>query len=854
MPDQHHPLLLFPTPAAADRSRPPGGGAKVTGPSGARQGVRLAPRFSALQAALAAERLRLQQVAAAENPEFVVVFETIGTVERFANAVARIAGLEWLFESALEQISPDEDFFVEGKPQKLLSGRLFLLGSNQQALEQVLSLWEQFRNDPLATFPRGLAPLKHVFEQLRDVRRWSVQDRIGVDVKAYWSNEIAAGPQSVRFEVEAWCYRSAARNDEVRVKIEGLVQKEGGQVLSRALIPEIAYHGFLVELPVPSITRLLAGEEPDIVISDQVMFFRPRAQSIAAAQPPGEASAAPAVGGAALRDPVVALLDGFPLQNHSLLAGRVVIDDPDEWEATYEAKDRVHGTAMASLIVHGELDNVTQPLDRRIYVRPILRPDPADGRPRRSERTPTNVLLIDLIHRAVRRICEGDGNQAAVAPSVRIINLSVGDDSRVFERELSPWARLLDWLAFRYRLLFVVSSGNSSGRLRLAVPSGALSGLTDEERRNRALEALVRSDVDRRLIAPAEAMNALTVGALHVDGSQPPANPNRFDLFNNQGPSPYSRVGHGFRRAVKPDILMPGGRILHREQPVGPDDATDVETVDLVAAPGHRVAAPPAQGLPNATEYCRGTSNSAALASRAAAQAFEVVEAMRAGEPNALPPRFDAVLIKALLAHGASWGNLCDRLLAVRPDITDWRQQREFVARWLGYGPVDLVRGLTCTDQRATLVGVGELGQDEALVFESPLPPSLSAQPIKRRLVVTLAWVSPTNAAHQAYRYARLWISPPHEDLRVKRTECVHDHAQRGTLQHDILEGDEAVAFGDGTRIQIKVNCSADAGDFEVKIPFALCVSLEVPVETGIAVYQEVRARIAPAVPIRPAG
>ena len=237
-------------------------------------------------------------------------------------------------------------------------------------------------------------------------------------------------------------------------------------------------------------------------------------------------------------------------------------------------------------------------------------------------------------------------------------------------------------------------------------------------------------------------------------------------------------------------------------------------------------------------EYCRGTSNSAALASRAAAQAFNVIDALRAAHAEVLLPHFDAVLIKALLAHGASWGDLSGRLLALRPDLTDWRVQREFVARWLGYGPVDIDRALTCTEQRATLIGVGELAQEEAMIFEAPLPPSLSAQPVLRRLVVTLAWLSPTNSAHQAYRTARLWLSPPADDVRVKRIECVHDHAQRGTLQHDVLEGEDAVPFVDGARVQFKVNCAADAGDFDGKVPFALCVSLEVPVATAIPIYQ----------------
>src|SRR6266496_1912129 len=108
MPEQDYPLLLFPTPTTSDRNRLPGGGSKYERPSGARQDARLTPRFNALQGAFNAERLRLQQVAPAENPEFVVVFETIGTVTDFAKAVARVVGLEWLLESALDEIAPDE--------------------------------------------------------------------------------------------------------------------------------------------------------------------------------------------------------------------------------------------------------------------------------------------------------------------------------------------------------------------------------------------------------------------------------------------------------------------------------------------------------------------------------------------------------------------------------------------------------------------------------------------------------------------------------------------------------------------------------------------------------------------------
>lgn len=850
MPPSDYPLLLFRAPTNANRDGLFGGGPKYEQPNHVRQSSRLTPKFAALQAAFEAERLRLQQVAPAENPEFVLVFETIGTVDNFARAVANFPGLEWLLESALDQIAADEEFFIKDKPGKPLSGRLFLLGTNQEALAQILSLWELFKKDRAAKFPKLQAPWRHVFKQLKDVRRWSVQDRIGADVRLFWEDEIASGAQSVRFEIEAWCYKSAIKNEEVGASVGRLVHREGGQLLGRTVLPEIGYHGFLVETPMDAIQRVLAGEMSDLVMSDRIMFFRPRAQSIVTQQEAGEVLAPPEVTGEVAGNPVVALLDGLPLQNHSLLQGRVLVDDPDGWGETYDAKDRVHGTAMASLIIHGELDDASRPLDRPIYLRPVLRPDPADGRPRRTERTPNDVLLVDLIHRAVKRICEGDAGSAAVAPSVKVINLSIGDDSRLFERELSPWARLLDWLAFKYRVLFIVSSGNCDGTLHIETARETFAGLAQADRRELALRALLASDVNRRLITPAEAINVLTIGASHFDKSQYQVAPTRFDLFDRNGPAPYSRLGHGFRRAIKPDILMPGGRMLHRERLIGPEQITIVETVNVAVAPGHKVAAPPIPGMPNTTEYCRGTSNAAALATRAAAVASTVIDSARAVQPDALPARFDAMLIKALLVHGASWNDLSTRFLALRPDITDWREQREFVARWVGYGPTDVDRALTCAAQRATLLGVGEVGQDEGLVFEAPLPPGLSAKPVLRRLVVTLAWFSPTNSAHQAYRSARLWVSPPQSELRVKRIECVHDHVRRGTLQHEILEGDDAVAYVDGARIQFKVNCDADAGDFEGKIAFALCVSLEVPEATGILVYQEVRDRIAPAVQV----
>ena len=69
-------------------------------------------------------------------------------------------------------------------------------------------------------------------------------------------------------------------------------------------------------------------------------------------------------------------------------------------------------------------------------------------------------------------------------------------------------------------------------------------------------------------------------------------------------------------------------------------------------------------------------------------------------------------------------------------------------------------------------------------------------------------------------------------------------------MQHEILEGENAVAFGIDQRFECKINCAADAGKLLGRVPFALRVSLEVGVGLGIPIYQEIRDRIVPAVRI----
>ena len=83
------------------------------------------------------------------------------------------------------------------------------------------------------------------------------------------------------------------------------------------------------------------------------------------------------------------------------------------------------------------------------------------------EHTDKDKLVVDTVYRAVTRI-KGTEGQEAAAPTVFLVNLSMGDARRPFTGMMSPLARLLDFLSDRYGILFLVSGGNVLHELSIA--------------------------------------------------------------------------------------------------------------------------------------------------------------------------------------------------------------------------------------------------------------------------------------------------------------------------------------------------------------------------------------------------
>jgi len=210
-------------------------------------------------------------------------------------------------------------------------------------------------------------------------------------------------------------------------------------------------------------------------------------------------------------------------------------------------------------------------------------------------------------------------------------------------------------------------------------------------------------------------------------------------------------------------------------------------------------------------------------------------------------------------ATGAKWvADLRDSLAAHphrrsdSPAARAKQKAHEGVARLVGYGHANPAGALVSDEHRVTALGAGGIADGDAHVFRLPLPPSLAAKTARRRLTLTLAWLTPINPEHRGYRRAALALEPTGgPKLVAERSDVTTRPSRRGTVQHERLEGRAAVPFASGSALELTVACRADAGALESSVPYALIATLEVPHELGLPIYEEVRQALRVPVGVR---
>ena len=647
-----------------------------------RQTERIGPKFARLADVLArgGGALELRADATALAPERLLVFEVRGAIGTFADAVRRVPGLELVDEEEIQSDAEDRQPVA------------YLMVPDLAALRNIESLWRRWRAGQLVW---GETAWANVFERLRDLRPWGPADRVQPYEAGILASEIdgLADGELVRLEIELVFRANEAIAAENIETVIAAVVAFGGRLVARARIADIAYHALLADLPVWAVRQIIEQAPDGIAGLDSVMHIRPQsvATGIEVDDPfePDVAEIAPRL----LGEPILALLDGVPIANHRLLSAHVRIDDPFDLVPDALVAQRRHGTAMASLIVHGDRNRIEPSLPRQIHVVPVM----GNG-----DSFPRDRLVIDMIFLAVTRLRQ-------TAPSVLIVNLSLGNARRPFHGQLSAWARLLDRLAQRFGLLFIVSAGNQVEQFGVTAYATSLAyeAATGLDRATATVVALNNIAADRRLLSPAETVNGVTVGACNDDAVSPADRALTRALIDpfpeHRTSNPSSALGPGFANAVKPDILMPGAR--EHLQVVRSHAHIDVRPSGPARGAGLRVAAPPANGRENLDGYTNGTSAAAALASRTCHRIHDALEAAYGAEFVSLPSINRALLLKALLIHPARWPD--DMAELIRRTVGpagrgQASRQKDNIRRFLGFGYVDADDAVACAADRAT--------------------------------------------------------------------------------------------------------------------------------------------------------
>lgn len=205
--------------------------------------------------------------------------------------------------------------------------------------------------------------------------------------------------------------------------------------------------------------------------------------------------------------PVLGVLDSGVAPNRQMESW---IDDVARTNVKPERQDRMHGSLVASVAVHGDTLAGKKWVGHRglkVVDAPILS-SPLYGDVYENE-------LVENIRTAIES-----------HPSVHVWNLSISIGSAVAEDSFSTFAMALDAIQDEFNVLICKSTGNTKSFLFGRAPE--------------------------RMCHGADSVRALTVGSVAHDKG-----PNDYAEIDN--PSPFSRIGPGPEFIIKPEVVHYGG-------------------------------------------------------------------------------------------------------------------------------------------------------------------------------------------------------------------------------------------------------------------------------------------------------
>lgn len=536
---------------------------------------------------------------------------------------------------------------------------------------------------------------KQVIYALQSIDGWSAEDRKG------WALRKQGFPESDEFlvDVELWPLEDNHQGrDQERVKFEEWLKRQGIEKKDQVKQPGLTLYRVLcnhdqaeqllrhrdvrsVDLP-PSF-----GLERSVVFQDVQNF--------------------PEITGPGEEAPGVVVLDSGLASGHPLL-GAAVGDAQSFLPGEGAHDENGHGTHVAGLALYGDFE---RHLRAGAFV-PTLRL--FSGRILDKDNYATG-FVENHIEKAVRHFVEQH--------NCRIFNLSLGDANKPYlGGHLKGLSVTLDTLSRELGVLFVVSAGNH----RIAEESPDGLAWRDNYPNYLLGDAW-------RIVDPAPALNALTVGSLarhnqSWNSQTYTHDPSEVPIAQPGQPSPFTRGGYSVDGAIKPELVAHGGNwaintrashsLMERVAGLG------------VVSTNHQFA----KGHPFAVDI--GTS-------MAAPQVAHLAASILREHPDA-----DANFIRALLCLNAFMPEASQKLI----------EQNKSFRSVCGYGQVNEESLHRSLESAVTLIAGGTTVNKRHHFYEIPIPDEFVSGG-KRRLreiAVALAYTPPVRSTRVKYRATRI--------------------------------------------------------------------------------------------------
>lgn len=324
---------------------------------------------------------------------------------------------------------------------------------------------------------------------------------------------------------------------------------------------------------------------------------------------------------------------------------------------------------------------------------------------------PKSLLPSKVISTLVQKYTTGH--------NIRLFNHSIAASYPCLTKYMSSWAATIDNVSYEKDVLFIQAAGN----LKTENTNPFRLGITQHIKARLYPHYLLENSC--RVPNPAQSMQALTVGAININGYED----EDWTSFGGRGAvSSYSCTGLGLWGAIKPEVVEYGGDLLINKSSI------QYKTLPSTCPELIRVS-PPAYAKDNI-----GNSYAAPKVTHIAAQLEQLL------------PLEPALLYKALIVQSARWTSWTDNF---SPD------EKKNILHLMGYGLPNIDRALTNNDNRVTYITTGEkyINAGYVHIYRVKVPQSIRNRSNIIRIDVTLTFSAKPRRTRKGFRgYFATWI------------------------------------------------------------------------------------------------